>query len=462
MRCVLCGGPFRPPTAADRLTASLTEPSASFRWLCQWQALPALADKRRRGEPPAFFCHKACCALLTDKLRIQPQHSHIWPFVKQQMAVGDSMPDAMTPVSYLGMANVLDAAGWTHTAATMLSPNFTASDRWMLHSPLACTSNASRILKIWQPKLDRRQLSLTQQMSLLLLSPSSAFKVRVLQEGACGQSAQGGQHGRSFHEDHEQRNGLSCPPSLQVASPCTPSTSGGGTAGTEAGAAQPDVLSVLMSHSTFLQDARLVARLQTVSKAMTARLGGKLAGQLQLKFNSSSTEAAVSLCLWLTRHAALVSALDVTLRMCCCNQDDTGADAAFVEALIASAPSAPGLRMLVFNTSCAKTLLLSAKCMALPCVQALRHLTIPDLCTEAQIHCLPTSLCSLDITKSTASVAKLQLISQQCRDLRAVRLGYSLWPSTTKAGPLLLDQALNGWPLLPIVELRFIGCRLPR
>jgi hypothetical protein len=40
------------------------------------------------------------------------------------------------------------------------------------------------------PKLDRRPLSLTQQMSLLLLSPSTAFKVRVLQEGACGQHVQ--------------------------------------------------------------------------------------------------------------------------------------------------------------------------------------------------------------------------------------------------------------------------------
>lgn len=129
------------------------------------------------------------------------------------------MPDAMIPVSYLGMANVLDAAGWTHTAATMLSPNFTASDRWMLHSPLACTSNASRILKIWQPKLDRRPLSLTQQMSLLLLSPSSAFKVRVLHEGACGQSAQGCHEGMAaaFMEDHEQRTG--CPVNLSCRLP---------------------------------------------------------------------------------------------------------------------------------------------------------------------------------------------------------------------------------------------------
>jgi hypothetical protein len=222
------------------------------------------------------------------------------------------------------------------------------------------------------------------------------------------------------------------------------------------------VLSVLLSRSTVLQDARVVARLQAISKAMAARLGEKLAGRLQLKFNSSSTEAAVSLCMWLTRHAALVSTLDVTLRVCCCNQDEAGADAAFVETLISSAPIAPGLRMLAFNTTCAKTLLLSARCMALPCVQALRHLTIPDLCTDEQIHCLPPSLCTLEISKSTASVAKLQLISQQCRDLREVRLGYSLWPSKTKAGPLLLDQALNGWPLLPIVELRFIGCRLPR
>jgi hypothetical protein len=79
-----------------------------------------------------------------------------------------------------------------------------------------------------------------------------------------------------------------------------------------------------------------------------------------------------------------------------------------------------------------------------------------------QIHCLPPKLSSLEITKSTSTVAKLQLISQQCPRLQEVRLGYSLWPGPNNTGPLLLDHALNGWVLLPIVELRFVGCRLPR
>jgi hypothetical protein len=46
----------------------------------------------------------------------------------------------------------------------VLSGKVTASSVWMLHSPLACTANAGRILRIWAPRLtgdstrvDRRQ-----------------------------------------------------------------------------------------------------------------------------------------------------------------------------------------------------------------------------------------------------------------------------------------------------------------
>jgi hypothetical protein len=89
-------------------------------------------------------------------------------------------------------------------------------------------------------------------------------------------------------------------------------------------------------------------------------------------------------------------------------------------------------------------------------------LSVPDLTTDAQVCSLPRSLTSLEMSKSTSNAGRLQLISQQCPHLQQVRIGYSLVPSRTNAGSRLLDHALNGWVLLPLVEMRFIRCRLPR
>lgn len=176
-RCVLCGAPFRNPTNFDRVTACLAAPSSSFRWLTQWYSLPAPSDhQRKRGEPPAFFCHKDCCTLMYYKLNMQPQHELIWPHVRQQMSAADSIPDSLAPASYLGVAEMLDVAN--SRSPTMLSAAFTPDDSWMLHSPLVCTKNASRILTIWQPKLDMRPPSLVQRLSNLLLSPTKSFRVR--------------------------------------------------------------------------------------------------------------------------------------------------------------------------------------------------------------------------------------------------------------------------------------------
>lgn len=253
---------------------------------------------------------------------------------------------------------------------------------------------------------------------------------------------------------------LSVPFCLQILGPRTPSTSTGG-AGTKAATAQPDLLDIMLAN-TALHHPQVVAKLHRTSKAMSARLSTALAGRLHLCFASSSTESVVSLSMWLAQHAALLSTLEVGLRVCCCSDDEAGADSTLTEALLSSAPYAPSLHMRAFTTTYSKTSLLSTKCMTLPCVQHLTHLSIPDICTEAQIHCLPPKLCNLEMTKSTATVGKLQLISQQCPHLQQCVLGYSLWPNKGNTGSLLLDHALNGWVLLPIVELRFIGCRLPR
>jgi hypothetical protein len=141
---------------------------------------------RKRGEPPAFFCHKDCCKLLYYKLNMQPQHEHIWPHVKEQTSAADSIPDSLAPASYLGVAEMLEAAS-SRSSTTMLSAAFTPDDSWMLHSPLVCTKNASRILTIWQPKLDKRPCSLVQRLSNLLLGPTKSFRVRPV---ACSGPAQ--------------------------------------------------------------------------------------------------------------------------------------------------------------------------------------------------------------------------------------------------------------------------------
>jgi hypothetical protein len=205
-----------------------------------------------------------------------------------------------------------------------------------------------------------------------------------------------------------------------------------------------------------------VAKLHLTSRYMAARLATALAGCLSLSFVSCSTESVLSLSLWLHQHAALLSSLEVGVKVCCCPEDEAAADKGLVAALTAAATHAPNLRMQGFSTTYSQPKLLSLSCRALPCLQHLVALSVPDFTTDAQILSLPRSITSLEVTKSTSNAARLQLISQQCKRLQKVRIGYSLWPTRTNAGPQLLDHALNGWVLLPLVEMRFIGCRLPR
>lgn len=225
-----------------------------------------------------------------------------------------------------------------------------------------------------------------------------------------------------------------------------------------------DVIDILLSNEC-MQDPVVVAKLHLSSASMTARVQAALKSKLRLSFSSSSTEAVISLSMWLAKHAGLLSALELDTRIACCSHDEIQADTAISDALAAAAAvpaPAPNLSLHSFSTTCSTPQLLTAKFTALPCLQHLTHLTVPDLTSDQQVRCLPTRLSSLEVTKSTADVVRLQLISQQCPNLREVRLGYSLWPSKTNCGPTLLDRATSGWVLLPVVELRFIGCRLPR
>lgn len=225
--------------------------------------------------------------------------------------------------------------------------------------------------------------------------------------------------------------------------------------------AQPDLLDVLLSHQA-LHEPRMVAKLHLTSRYMSARLATALAGRLNLSFASCSTESVLSLSLWLHQHAALLSSLEVGVKVCCCPEDEAAADKGLTDALAAAATHAPNLRLRSFSTTYSTSKLLAFSSRALPCLQHLMSLSVPDLTTDAQVCSLPRSLTSLEITKSTSNAGRLQLISQQCPHLQHVRIGYSLVPSRTNAGCQLLDHALNGWVLLPVEEMRFIGCRLPR
>lgn len=142
--------------------------------------MPANQEKRKRGEPPAFYAHKDCWKLLQRKLGVQPQHSNIWPHVQTHTSNKDSMPDCLPESSYLGISSLLEQHGGHRAATTMLSSSFKAADSWMLHSPLVCTKNASRLLTVWQPKLDNTQHSLSKHLSSLLLQRSTAGKVSSL------------------------------------------------------------------------------------------------------------------------------------------------------------------------------------------------------------------------------------------------------------------------------------------
>lgn len=225
---------------------------------------------------------------------------------------------------------------------------------------------------------------------------------------------------------------------------------------------QPDLLGILLANSSMHHPA-VVAKLLQTSKALSARMAAALAGRMNLSFGSSSTEAVMSLSRWLSRHAPLLASLELSVKVCCCAEDEAGADTAITEALAATASTAPSLRIRSFSTTSSKPQLVSPRYSTLPCLQHITHLSIPDLTSEQQVGCLPPRLVSLDVASScSCNVGRLQQISQQCPALREVRLGYNLWPSKTNTGSLLLDKALNGWVLLPVVELRFIGCRLPR
>jgi hypothetical protein len=221
--------------------------------------------------------------------------------------------------------------------------------------------------------------------------------------------------------------------------------------------AQPDLLTILLAHPA-MHDIRVITLLQLSSKAMSARMSSAVAGRLKLRFRSCSTEAVMSFSAWLHQHAALLQSLELGVSVSCCKEDEAAADAAIAEALAA----APRLPLKAFSTTCSKPQLLTHRCQALPCLQSIIQLTVPDLPSAQAIRCLPHRLQSLDITASTAAASGLQAIAQSCPKLSEVRLGYNMWPSRSNTGPVLLDHALNGWPLLPLVELRFIGVHLPQ
>lgn len=113
--------------------------------------------------------------LLQQKLDIRALHCHIWPIVKDCSTAADGIPDSLPASKYGGIAAVLDPAG-SRSSNTTLSPHFKIEDSWMLHSPLVCTKQASRILSIWAPKLSAagtHPRGLVQQLNSLLLNSLS-------------------------------------------------------------------------------------------------------------------------------------------------------------------------------------------------------------------------------------------------------------------------------------------------
>lgn len=96
MRCVLCGGPFRGPTAQDQALFHLIGAPKCFRWLSSWKALWADPDLRKRGQPAAFWCHRDCCLLVQQQLGIpRLRFDHIWPCIKEHIAPCDMIPDGL-------------------------------------------------------------------------------------------------------------------------------------------------------------------------------------------------------------------------------------------------------------------------------------------------------------------------------------------------------------------------------
>lgn len=177
MRCVVCGGPFRQPTACDRVSAGLSGASpSSFKWLGSWNVIPANANTRKRGETPAFYTHCDCKRLLQLKLNTTIEHSHIWPIVKQ--GGSNSVPDGLPASSYGGIAAVLEPYG-NRSSTTILSPAFKQTDSWMLHSPLVCTRNAERVLTIWEDKLCSGERTLVRRLSSMLLRATKTNRDQV-------------------------------------------------------------------------------------------------------------------------------------------------------------------------------------------------------------------------------------------------------------------------------------------
>jgi hypothetical protein len=130
--------------------------------------------------------------LLLQKLNIPVLHSNIWPIVKDRTAAADGIPDGLPPSSYGGIADVLDTAA-SRSSTTTLSPSFKVDNSWMLHSPLVCTKQASRILAIWTTKLGAgpQPRSFVQHLNSLLLNSICKVDVQGLAwMGLVGQALQ--------------------------------------------------------------------------------------------------------------------------------------------------------------------------------------------------------------------------------------------------------------------------------
>lgn len=147
MRCVLCGGPFNTPTH-EHASTGLTGPTAAYKWLGCWCRLPSIPEKRKRGEPAAFYAHLDCLKLLQNKLGTLPEHRVIWACIKEtQTDKAASIPDTLPAGFYLGLADLLQSFV-PGTRSSSGSNSCAAANSWMLHSPLRCSQNASRSVNV--------------------------------------------------------------------------------------------------------------------------------------------------------------------------------------------------------------------------------------------------------------------------------------------------------------------------
>lgn len=81
------------------------------------------------------------------------------------------------------------------------------------------------------------------------------------------------------------------------------------------------------------------------SRDTAARIRAVLSGRLRLGFCTSSTEAALSFALWLTRHAGLLAALSVSLDVCCCTEDADTCQTAMAGAVRAARALNPRMQL---------------------------------------------------------------------------------------------------------------------